>query len=37
MGEWEIGSTIGDQKGLAEGSIPPFPTKNQGDKKGNML
>ena len=27
MGEWVIGTTIGGRKG---GSIPPFPTKNQG-------
>ena len=30
MGEWVIGTTIGDLKGLSLGSIPPFPTKNQG-------
>ena len=25
----EFGTTIGDVKGLSEGSIPPFPAKNQ--------
>ena len=29
MGEWVIGTTIGDLKRLSSGSIPPFPTKNQ--------
>ena len=29
MGEWVIGTTKGDLKGLSQGSIPPFPTKNQ--------
>ena len=29
MGEWVIGTTIGDLKGLSRGCIPPFPTKNQ--------
>ena len=30
MEEWVFGTTIGDLKGLSKGSIPPFPTKNQG-------
>ena len=30
MEEWVVGTTIGDLKGLSKGSIPPFPTKNQG-------
>ena len=29
MREWVIGTTIGDLKGLPQGSIPPFSTKNQ--------
>ena len=31
MGEWVTRTTIGDLKGLSQGSIPPFPTKNQGE------
>ena len=30
MEEWDFGTTIKDLKGLSEGCIPPFPTKNQG-------
>ena len=26
-----LGLLLGDLKGLSEGSIPPFPTKNQGE------
>ena len=27
MEEWAFGTTIGDLKGLSQGSCPPFPTK----------
>ena len=28
-----IGTTIGDPKALSQGSIPPFPTKNQTEEQ----
>ena len=31
MREWGTGTAVGDLKGLSQGSIPPFPTKNQTD------
>ena len=37
MEEWVCGTTIGDLKGLSQGSIPPFPTKNQGVNQAQKL
>ena len=32
-----FGTSIGDLKGLSLGSIPPFPTKNQGVKRESLV